>query len=311
MTAKAGDPVKNEIDLIGREAAYLSLLEVGLGGLLHGLHVPFTGYFLSLNQGFFLSRAVAQGRTFRRARLIPASISSIAALLKSLSPAGKKLTPMLAISMQGVVFTSGTVIFGPSLLGVVVGSVLSSMWAFVQPLILYSVLYGQNLARITAYYEAKFHFVWLLVTLVAFKAMLALGLAVAGYFMPDGSFARYQDQLMRLARRRVRPAEPKTPTGVGSNARGMATSAQGALRDLLNPLFLVSLSLTAAFFFFAEASFGEIAWQLLRPIAAGFLIFFAVRMISFEGLIARLERSRFKAMGKSLETALRVVKSGP
>jgi hypothetical protein len=296
MTAKAGEVSASEIDLIGREAAYLSLLEIGLGGLLHGLHVPFTGYFLSLNQGFFLSRAVAQGRELPRARLIPASISSIAALLKSLSPAGKKLTPMLAISMQGVVFTSGTLVFGPSLPGVVVGSMLSSLWAFAQPLILYSVLYGQNLTRIAAFYEEKFHFLWVLGALVGVKALLGAGLAVAGYLMPERGFARYRDKMVAYAAR-GRVAKKKD-----------AAPLRGALRDLLNPLFLASLVMTVAFFFFSEASFAEIAWQLLRPIAIGFVIFFAVRMISFERLIARLEHSKFKGMGRSLEAALRVVK---
>lgn len=49
---------KVEVEILGREAAALSLVEIGLGSILHGLKMPFTGYFLSLNQGFFLSRAV-------------------------------------------------------------------------------------------------------------------------------------------------------------------------------------------------------------------------------------------------------------
>jgi hypothetical protein len=333
-----------EVELIGREAAYLSAVEIGLGSLLHSLHVPFTGYFLSLNQGFFLSRAIAQGRELPRARLIPASISSIAALLKSLSPSGKKLTPMLAISMQGLWFCAGTLLFGATLAGAVVGSVLCGLWAFVQPLLLFSVLYGKDLARIAAFYEEKFHVLWLLWALVGLKAALSAGLAVAGWMMPEARFARYRERLVAVARGRGArgPGARGAPVvGVGAmsvagsavggadrdaadalgggimgvtgdeamrGTSGAMSAAGGAARDLLNPLFLVSLALTAGFFRFAEAGFAEIAWQLLRPVAVGFVIFFLVRVISMEGLVARLERSRWRGLAGALGTALWAVR---
>ena len=44
------------IDHIGNQAGALSLIEIGLGSFLHGLKIPFSGQFLSLNQGFFLTR---------------------------------------------------------------------------------------------------------------------------------------------------------------------------------------------------------------------------------------------------------------
>ena len=48
------------IELIGKYSAGLSLIEVALGSLLHALHIPFAGNFLSLNQGYLLCRAALE-----------------------------------------------------------------------------------------------------------------------------------------------------------------------------------------------------------------------------------------------------------
>jgi hypothetical protein len=74
---------------IGKKAALLSIVEIGLGSFLHAFSIPFAGHFLSLNQGFILTRAAIETNDRRS----PGIISAVAALLKSLSPAGKKLTP--------------------------------------------------------------------------------------------------------------------------------------------------------------------------------------------------------------------------
>ncbi|MFM8268834.1 MAG: hypothetical protein ACKN9V_01485, partial [Pseudomonadota bacterium] len=94
--------------ITGVYAGILSLVEIGLGGLLHGMKIPFAGTFLSLNQGFFLTRLIKLNCFSPDARTLPFRVSNITALLKSLSPAGKKLLPMLAISAQGFLFSFGT-----------------------------------------------------------------------------------------------------------------------------------------------------------------------------------------------------------
>ena len=98
--------------ITGFYAGTLSLAEIGLGSLLHGLKIPLTGTFLSINQALFLTRLVKLNRNQPDARTLPFQVSNITALLKSLSPAGKKLLPMLAIASQGLLFTLGTIVFG-------------------------------------------------------------------------------------------------------------------------------------------------------------------------------------------------------
>ncbi|MFP5459829.1 MAG: hypothetical protein ACLGG7_13920, partial [Bacteriovoracia bacterium] len=105
---------------IGKNAATLSLIEVGLGSLLHGLKLPFSGHVLSLNQSFILTRATLTSGERRDA----AVISTTAAILKSLSPAGKKLTPMLAIAVQGQLYYLGLLVAGTGVIGQLLGSLL-------------------------------------------------------------------------------------------------------------------------------------------------------------------------------------------
>ncbi len=72
----------------------LSITEVGLGALIHGLHIPLGGHFLSLNEGYLLCKALrerAQIKMLSRKEAFKqsCSISIVGALLKSFSPAGK------------------------------------------------------------------------------------------------------------------------------------------------------------------------------------------------------------------------------
>jgi hypothetical protein len=291
-------------EIIGRESASLTLIEVGLGSLLHGLHLPFAGYLLSLNQGFFLSRAVSQVRGLPGARTLPVAVSTVAACLKSLSPAGKRLTPMLAISMQGFLFTAGTAAFGANLAGAIVGSMLASSWSFVQPLLLYTLLYGRLLEEVADHYLGKYGLWSWLAALMIFKMMLSGGLAVAGFRLSEARFEAFRSRLTQAARQ-------------GASARGggaPGSPLQGALRDLSSPLFLLSIALTAIFLWFSDREGGERIWLLLRPLGVGFLLFYVMRtplvVRGVLGLSGWLRRRGMERWGAALEAALRAIDSG-
>ena len=79
--------------ITGVYAGVLSLVEIGLGGLLHGMKIPFAGTFLSLNQSLFLTRVTKLNQGGDGSGTLGFRISNVTALLKSLSPAGKKLLP--------------------------------------------------------------------------------------------------------------------------------------------------------------------------------------------------------------------------
>lgn len=125
--------------------ALLSATEVGLGSLLHAFHLPFAGHFLSLNQGAMNLLLLKNEKIRRKAVAKVNAVSVASSLMKSLSPAGKKLTPMLAISVQGLLFSLGVLLFGVNLLGVWLGMLLLSVWGFIQPLLVAYALFGSHI----------------------------------------------------------------------------------------------------------------------------------------------------------------------
>jgi hypothetical protein len=297
MTKEEG----NSIDLVGKYAATLSVIEVALGSLLHGLRIPMSGNFLSLNQGYLLCRLViaAPGRS----RRTPYAVSNVAAALKSLAPAGKKLGPMLSLSMQGLLFTVGLCAGGTGRFGLMLGMVLLSFWTFLQPLITYYIFFGRDLFAGLAYLLEKtlpyhgVHWQWLLLALlllVAIKAALAAYLALLAFRSGGDAF---QERLWKLAE--ARGLQPLAPKSNQSKAGPFLL----ALRDLTHPLFLFGLLTTGAFLYFSQE--GEGLWLLLRPLSLGFLFFYFSRTLTLDRWIARLEHTRWNGFAVACRRALK------
>lgn len=274
---------------IGKNAATLSLIEVGLGSLLHGLKLPFSGHVLSLNQSFILTRATLASGERRDA----AVISTTAAILKSLSPAGKKLTPMLAIAMQGQLYYVGLLLAGTGVLGQLLGSLLLSLWGFLQPLAVYYVLYGEALVTVVEQLTKDSNGLWWVTgILVALKLILSLGVVVLAHRLSEHKVER----LVEWARSQ-KTAKPQAPA---------PSALKGAVRDLSSPLFVISWLVTAGFYFYAQSAIATSVWVLLRPLAVGFILFYLARRISPDWVRRKLER-RFPVLAQSLSEALRAL----
>ena len=114
-----------------------------------------SGRFLSLNQGAFLSKSYNNSFSRSIAAKTTFEISFITAVMKSLSPAGKKLGPMMSISSQGLLYSLGIFVGGVGTLGKVIGMVLLSLWAFIQPFISYFLMYGTEILSALAYLKKK------------------------------------------------------------------------------------------------------------------------------------------------------------
>ncbi|MGZ3688544.1 MAG: hypothetical protein ACXVBW_09600, partial [Bdellovibrionota bacterium] len=205
----------------GASAATLSAVEVGIGSFCHAFHVPLSGHLLSLNQGFLLSRAVIHAKEHgTRHRFLPSTISNVAATLKSLSPAGKKLTPMLAISAQGMLYNLGTLILGANAAGILLGSLLLSLWAFAQPVLFYALLFGKPwLEGLEQLRIGSATIYWIVGALIGIKAICAGALVVLAYRLPESRIAALQAKLAGY-----RPAP--------SARKRSQTPARGALADL-------------------------------------------------------------------------------
>ncbi|MES2965205.1 MAG: hypothetical protein V4760_15070 [Bdellovibrionota bacterium] len=264
-------------------ATILSAVEVGLGSLLHAFHVPLAGQCLSINQAFLLSRAVSKNRGERSARTMPSSVSNIAAILKSLSPAGKKLTPMLAISAQGFLMSLGTLLFGANVLGCAVGSVLLGFWAFLQPIAFYYLLFGEVLVQAGQYYLGEQNLALAVVAAFTVKSLACLAAAIGAFALPRTIVLRYEQRMIEAGEKlRERVSTPE--------ARSFRRNVVLSFRDLLNPIFLVSIAMTCFFFYFAQKDSAQAIWAALRPVALGFLGFLLARTLPLDRLLPKLSR---------------------
>ncbi len=304
---------KNLINHIGKQAALLSAIEIGLGSILHSFRLPFSGHTLSLNQGFLMSRATLARRNDKGARFIPVHMGNIAALLKSLSPAGKKLTPMLAISTQGFLYSIGVIVFGINTAGILVGMLLLSLWAFLQPILLYYLLYGKTIIHIADYFYDKLAKVFpltpevlvaILATVVTAKVLLGQIIGVLAIRLPGHLVNDQYEYLVEKAKSAPRfqnLVQENSDKPSSSHKLSFIQNAKLALLDLMNPLFILSLFITAFFFLFTKTNATPLIWILMRPIAIGYLLFLLVRIFPVEQLFAN-NKSRFS---HSLQIAMR------
>ncbi len=290
--------------ITGFYAGVLSLAEIGLGSLLHGLKIPMTGTFLSINQALFLTRVVKLNRANDDVRTLPFRVSNITALLKSLSPAGKKLLPMLAIAAQGLLFTAGTIIFGPNLIGCMAGAAMLAVWGVFQPVAILWLIYGlvlgeDQLAKIFAYYSKLLsgvveinsgfqdQVIRVILVFVAIKSLVCMAVCLAGWRAEVNEQQLLSERLVKLGLKGLPRGDVALPSAASGPSKGFFKAFKGALNDIRRPLFIVPLIMTGIFFWFAEDELAPILWGVFRPMAAGYLLFLAIRLFPVETWIKR------------------------
>lgn len=280
-----------DINQAGACAGVQATTEVGLGSFLHAYHVPFSGHLLSLNQGLLLSHFTRKGQSpFHVALWSTLATGS----LKALSPMGKRLTPMVAITTQGILFATCLKLLGNNLIARILGITLLSLWAFIQPLALYLLIFGKEIIDVVTYFRGKLSVVTpitnhdLLIALaivVAVKVLLGIGLILVTYRWTDEQFQKYQTQLQKHSRKSTLPIEPlNTQTAEPLNFRQRLLIAT---KDLLKPWFLLSLAILLFFFVATNASLISSTWILLRTIGIALIVFYILRFAPIEGLLAK------------------------
>lgn len=297
------DQVDDYTEKIAKQGAILSLIEIGLGSFLHSLKIPLTGHVLSINQIAFLSRSSFHLKSHKASL----ELSLIASLLKSLSPAGKKLTPMLAIAAQGLFYYLGLFFFGINYIGLLVAVSMSSLWAFFQPVLFIYILFGKNSIAVAEYFLREFEkyiphseefIIKILLLLILLKITIAFIFSLTAIKMTESSFVKYQNKM--LLEIKSKPTT-KTPS--------INSHAYMAFKDLFTPLFLISFLLTIVFFIFSQsASITQIIWLILRPLAIGFIVFYLIRIYPAENLSAFIKRKGFTQLSKALDVAIKVVR---
>lgn len=253
-----------------KRAAQLSLVEISIGSLGHGLKIPLTGQILSLNQLAFLLNANNRDQ-------LPTSssfeISSIAAVLKSFSPAGQKMGPMFSIAMQGFLFWIFNSLFRKNIVGQLIGAFFLSIWSFIQPITTYLLIYGFELVKLFEYYEKKlaqdFSFIHQsilvgVILVLALKILTAFGLVI--YSVRTRKEIRFID-----------PAQVQKLAGHAVDFKTSLSPWRAALKDMTRPLFILSFVLMALFVWQIEGPLSQKIWFSLRPLAIAYLIFYLIR----------------------------------
>lgn len=263
----------NQDELIVEKAIGLSIIEIALGSFLHGLKIPFSGQSLSLNQGLYLIKSTESIVKRTIASKVAFEISAIVAIMKSFSPAGKKFGPMISISSQGTLFSLGLFTLGNNIFGKTLGMILLSLWAFIQPFITYTLIYGSDFTAALAYFIKKLNkhtpvteeTVFVVAgTVIGIKITIAILIALFSKKIPTDFLSDYTNTLIRSKTLNIK-------------RKKHSSAFKGALFDLMKPFFLISFILMIAFFVFTGNSTAVVLWKALRAIGIAFIIFFMSR----------------------------------
>jgi hypothetical protein len=277
---------------VGVFGAASGTLEMTLGAALHGGMVPFRGLVMSSAQAavmtFAASRLGARGRVVW--------VPFFAAGLKALSPAGNRLRPMLAITVQGLLYSGATSLLGWNRAGVAVASALVGAWAAGQGLVLQYLFVGHELLKA---YEA----------VVAFASRHwgvsapAIGMAVTGWIL---AWAIVAGTVGALAFGRARDASAESraletlaewrdrlggaPSLVGSERPSWGQALASGAKDLARPTFWVPLMLVVAIILAAGSPWESAFWVVARAATVGMVLFTAVRFLDVPGAMRALRR---------------------
>lgn len=305
-------PTPSHSDQVGTWAGTLAIAEVGIGSFMHAAHVPLTGTLLSINQGLFLSRITRLNHDLPGARTLGFEVSTVTALLKSFAPVGKKLTPMLAIGVQGFLFSLGTGLFGANLVGVIIGSMLLAIWGIVQPAILagimISTLSDSEWQRVQSGWQKMVSDVEFLqsmslteavMILAAAKCAIAAVLAIIAWFSSVGDPKSFLSRWETFINRRARIGTLSINTVPADTSLGLRGHIQLALKDLRHPLVWLSALLISLFSFFVDSQFIAAIWLGMRGIGGLFIVYLLLRLLPWD-LILNRENKHARALRSAI-----------
>lgn len=273
---------KRDFERVGWFGALAGAIEVGAGSVVHGAKLPMGGLGMATTQAAVLTRAA--GPMLDRSRV--AWVAVLASAIKSLSPAGQRLRPMLAIVMQGWLFARALRVLGWNLAGVMAGGFLMGVWAGSQGLLMQWLLFGEGLTiALTALNEEAARMLgWptpglmalISVWLALHGAAVAAGTAVAWYRPPTAQVSRSMPKWL-------------LPMAVPIR-RGWGAAVLHALREMLRPAFWLPLLLILGALAWAGQSSEYLVWVILRAVLIAWAMYVLVQRLDLPALPARLRR---------------------
>lgn len=285
---------------VGQFGAAAGGFEATVGSALHQSRVPMTGLFLSTVQSLVMMYAGDRLTTRSRVMWVPI----ISAGLKALSPYGGRLRPMLAITVQGFLFTLAVTLLGWNVVGILAGGFFVGAWAALQGVALQYLFIGDNL----------FPALDVMIRWVAEHLHLSLPgvvtLIVAWTFL-CGTISSAVTLLAWLRRHRL-PARISAMLSKGARSvtGDVGTPTMGAairrgLRDLLRPMFWAPVAVVAVIIVASGSTWEEAMWIVIRAITVGWVLFSVARLFDPRKLVSWLRRKGHWGPAMALSRALR------
>ncbi len=258
----------------GQFGATAGGFEATVGSTLHGANVPMRGLFLSTVQSLLMMYAGDRMRVRSRVVWVP----FISAGLKALSPSGSRLRPMLAISIQGILFNLATSVLGWNVGGIFIGGWLVGAWAASQGILLQYLFIGAG------YFQAIDTVIrWLVerlqMTLPGVTILILLWISFWGIISAVVTLYAWLRR-HNLPNRLSVLLSKGTQGMVWNVAKPTFTSAiRHGAHDLVRPFFWVPVLIVATIVLTAGSSWEGVMWIAVRAVSVGWVFFSAVRMI--------------------------------
>ncbi len=262
---------------VGLYGAASGAVEVSLGTALHSATVPGAGIIMSSLQAVVMT-AAAEGLA-RKHRV--AWVALVSAGLKALSPAGSRLRPMMAISVQGVLFASALRLFRWGPFAVAIGGALVGAWASAQSVLLQWLLVGSDMGRaydiIVKWIASK-----LGLGQVSFLTAMAIFVLCASIATSAVSvvFWRSRNKVIH----RLHTASDR----IGSLRRKASRKRQSS--ELLRPSFWLPVAIIGTVLLANGSSWEHVVWIVLRSLAVGLVLFGCIKLVPVRKLPLWLQR---------------------
>ncbi len=262
---------------IGVYGGAAGAFEASVGAMLHTAQIPFRGIALSSVQSVVMTFAGDGLGTRGRVVWVP----FISAGIKALSPSGDRLNPMLAISMQGILYTFVTQLLGWNVIGVAIGGFLVGAWAAAQGVILQYLFVGNDLFR---FYDIVIHWVADKLHLPPFGlfGLLLIWSSIAGAISSSVTMIAYKRrQRIPSSLQKIISQRALIPVSTGAK-RTWSNIIKRSLRDLTRPYFWLPITIIVIFILVTGSTIEKVFWIVMRALAIAFVIFSLAR--SFEPL---------------------------
>ena len=248
-------------------------VEVTVGAALHAGKIPFTGLAMSSVQAAMMVYAGSGLSEPGRVVWVP----FISAGLKALSPAGSRVRPMIAISMQGLLFGGSVQAFGWNMFSLALGGALVGAWAALQGLVLQYLMLGKDMVK--AYDTAMLWIAqhwgisapglpWLLGGWAVLHAVAACGLTLAAWGLrrPPAMLQKIIDQENARVAAKI-------------SARPFPRHWSSRWREFAHWQFWLPLLTVAAILLAGGGSWESVVWLVLRFIAVACVLMAVVSLL--------------------------------